>query len=55
MVVLRTCKNEEDLIKMKALVCLQDNNIIGFSDAIGQLTAKSAAEFCLNWNSSKLL
>ena len=26
-----------------------------FSDAQGQLTPKSAAEFCPNWNSTKLL
>ena len=54
MVVLHTCKNEEDLIKnerARGLTKLYDI----FSDAQGQLTPKSAAEFCPNSNSSKLL
>ena len=54
MVVLHTCKNEEDLIKnegARVLTRLYDV----FSDAQGQLIPKSAAEFCPNLNSSKLL
>ena len=52
--VLLTCKYEEDPIKnedAKVLTRLSDV----FSDAQGQLTPKSAAEFCPNSNSSKLL
>ena len=52
--VLVTCKYEEDLIKnegARVLTRLYDV----FSEAQGQLTPKSAAEFCRNWNSSKLL
>ena len=52
--VLITCKYEEDPIKnegARVLSILYDV----FSDAQGQLTPKSAAEFCLNSNSSKLL
>ena len=48
------CKNEEDPIKnegARVLTRLYDV----FSDAQGQLTPKSAAEFCRNLNSSKLL
>ena len=54
MVVLHSCKNEEDLIKnvgARVLTRLYDI----FSDAQGQLTPKSAAELCPNSNSSKLL
>ena len=54
MVVLHTCKNEENLIKNegdRVLTRLFDV----FSDAQGQLTPKSAAELCPNLNSSKLL
>ena len=54
MVVLHTCKNEEDLIineGARVLTTLYDI----LSDAQGQLTPKSAAEFCPNSNSSKLL
>ena len=54
MVVLHTCKNEDDLIKnegARVLTRLYDT----FSDAQGHLTLKSAAEFCPNSNSSKLL
>ena len=52
--VLHTCKTEEDLTKnegARVLIRLYDI----FSDAQGQLTPKSAAEFCQNSNSSKLL
>ena len=54
MVVLVTCKYEEDPIKnegARVLTTLYDV----VSDAQGQLTLKSAAEFCRNSNSSKLL
>ena len=49
-----TCKYEEDPIKnehARVLTRLYDV----FSDAQGQLTPKSAAEFCPNSNSFKLL
>ena len=49
-----TCKYEEDPIKnegARVLTRLYDV----FSDAQGQLTPKSAAEFCSNSISSKLL
>ena len=52
-VVLLTCKNEEDLIKNESARVLTIFYII-FSDAQGQLTPKSAVEFCQNSNSSKL-
>ena len=43
--VLDTCKNEEDLIKMKALECSQDfshyKSMGIFPDAQGQLTPQS--------------
>ena len=49
-----TCKNEEDPNKNEgARVLTRLYNI--FSDAQGQLSPKSAAEFCPNSNSSKLL
>ena len=51
MVVLHTCKNEDDLIEnegARVLTRLYDV----FSRAQGQLTPKSAAEFCTNSNSS---
>ena len=54
MVALHTCKNEEDPIKKedaRVLTRLYDV----FSDAQGLLTPKSAAVFCPNSNSSKLL
>ena len=54
MVVLVTCKYEEDPFKnegARVLTRLYDV----FSDPQGQLTPKSAAEFCRNSNSSKLL
>ena len=55
MVVLHTCKNEEDPIKnegarVQARLCR-----VFFSEAQGQLTPKSVVEFCRNSNSSKLL
>ena len=52
--VLLTCKYEEDLIKNEGARVLTRLYDI-FSDAQGQLTPKSAAEFCPNSNSSKLL
>ena len=54
MVVLHSCKNEEGPIKnedARALAILYSV----FSDAQGQLTPKSAVEFCRNSNSFKLL
>ena len=54
MVVLHTCKNEENPIKNEGARVL--TRLYGvFSDSQGQLTPKSAAEFCPNWNSSMLL
>ena len=54
MVVLLTCKNEEDPIKNEDARVL--TRVYGvFSDAQGQQTLKSAMEFCRNLNSSKLL
>ena len=55
MVVLHTCKNEEDPIKNEEARVLTRLYAVFFSDAQGQLTPKSAAEFCLNSNSSKLI
>ena len=54
MVVLHTCKNEEDPIKNEDARVLTRLYVV-FSDAQGQLTPKSALEFCRNSNSSKLL
>ena len=54
MVVLNTCKNEEDLFKNEDARVLTRLYVV-FSDAQGQLTPKSAVEFCRNSNSSKLL
>ena len=53
-VVLVTCKNEEDPFKNEGARVLT-NLLFDFSDAQGQLTPKSAAEFRRNSNSSKLL
>ena len=53
-VVLVTCKNEEDPIKNEGGRVLT-SLLFDFSDAQGQLTLKSTAEFCPNSNSSKLL
>ena len=52
--VLVTCKYEEDPIKNEGARVLTRLNDI-FSDAQGQVAPKSAAEFCPNLNSSKLL
>ena len=54
MAVLNTCKNEEDLIKNEDTRVLTRLYVV-FLDTQGQLTPKSAAEFCPNSNSSKLL
>ena len=54
MVVLHTCKNEEDPIKNEDARVLTRLYVV-FSDVQGQLTPKSAMEFCRNSNSSKLL
>ena len=54
MVVLHTCKNEEDPIKNEGARVLRRLYDI-FSDAQGQLTPKSSAEFCPNSNLSKRL
>ena len=53
MVVLHTCKNEENMIKNKGARVLTRLYDV-FSDAQGQLTPKSAAEFCPNSKSSML-
>ena len=45
MVVLHTCKNEEDPIKNEGARVLTRLYHV-FSDAQGQLTPKSAVEFC---------
>ena len=52
--VLVICKYEKDPIKNEGARVLTRLYDI-FSDAQGQLTPKSAAEFCPNSNSSKLL
>ena len=54
MAVYHTCKNEENPIKNKDARVLTRLYIVFFSDAQGQLTPKSAMEFCRNSNSSKL-
>ena len=54
MVVLHTCKNEEDPIKHEDARVLTRLYVV-FSDAQGQLTPKSSVEFCRNSISSKLL
>ena len=54
MVVLVTCKNEEDPIKNKGAIVVKQLSI-DFSDTHGQLTPKSVMESCQNLNSSKLL
>ena len=53
MVVIVTCKNEQDPIKIEGarVVML----FIDFSDAQGQLTPKSVMESCQNSNYSTLL
>ena len=50
MVVLVTCKNEEDPIKNEGARVLTRSNIY-FSDAQGQLTPQPASESRGNWNS----
>ena len=54
MVALHTCKNEEDPFKNEDARVLTRLYVVFNSDTQGQLTPKSAAEFCLNSNSSKL-
>ena len=46
---------EEDLIKNEGARVLTRLHDVFFPDAQGQLTPKSAAEFCPNLNSRKLL
>ena len=53
-VVLVTCKNEEDPIKNEGARVLT-SLLFNFSEAQGQLTPKSVVEFHRNSNSSKLL
>ena len=54
MVVLYTSKNKEDPIKNEGARVLTRLYVV-FSDVQGQLTPKSAVEFCRNSNSSKRL
>ena len=54
MVVLVTCKNEEDPIKSEGARVVT-TLYIDFSDAQGQLTPKSVMESCQESDSSKLL
>ena len=54
MVVFHTCKYEEDSIKNEGARVLTRLYVV-FSDTQGQLTTKSADDFCRNSNSSKLL
>ena len=54
MVVLVTCKNEEDPIKKEGSRVVTTLSI-DFSDAQGQLTPMSVIESCQNSNSYKLL
>ena len=54
MVVLHTCKNEEDPKKNEGTRVLTRLYVV-YSDSQGQLNPKSAVEFCRNLNSSKLL
>ena len=53
-VVLHTCNNEEDSIKNEDARVLTRLYVV-FSDTQGQLTPKSAMEFCQTSNSSKFL
>ena len=53
MVVFHICNNEEDPIKNEDTRVLTRLYVV-FSDALGQLTPKSAMEFRRNSNSSKL-
>ena len=54
MVVLVTCKNEEDKIKNEGTRVLTSLSV-DFSDAQGQITPRSVVESRRNSNSSKLL
>ena len=54
MVVLVTCKNEEDPIKNEGDRVVK-RLFVDFSIAQGQLTPKSVMESCQNSNSSELL
>ena len=54
MVVLVTCKNEEDPINNEGARVVT-TLFIDFSDAQGQLTPKSVMESCRNLNSSDFL
>ena len=54
MVVLVTCKNEEDPIKNEG-VREVTTLLVNFQDVQGQLTPKSVMESCRNSNQSKLL
>ena len=54
MVVLVTCKNEEDPVKNEGARVITTLSI-DFSDAKGQLTPKSVVESCQKLKSSKLL
>ena len=54
MIVLVTCKNEEDLFNNEGARVVT-KLFIDFLDAQGQLTSKSIMESCQNSNSSKLL
>ena len=54
MIVLVTCKNEENPIKNEGARVVT-TLFINFSDAQGQLTPKSVMESCQNSNPSKLL
>ena len=56
MVILVTCKKEEDPIKNEGTrLRVVTTLFIDFSDAQGQLIPKSVMESCKNSNSSKLL
>ena len=54
MVVLLTCKNEEEPIKNRGARVFT-TLYINFSDAQGQITLELVVVFCPNLNSSKLL
>ena len=54
MIVLVTCKNEEDPIKKEGTRVVTTLSI-DFSDAQGHLTPKSVMDSCQNTNSSKLI
>ena len=54
MVVLVTCKNEEDSTKNEGARVVTTLSFY-FSDTQGQLTPKSVVEYCQNLNSSKIL